>query len=446
MLTALKQLLHGLLAPTLYAGVFITFVVSAVKRAEFSLYLLAFLAPLPVIWYQLQQFPLGKDTMDILVFGTMLGILINKKGFERAPVSGLLIVFMLSSFLAMWNTTFRFNLPLPVTTANPVLADWKNYVEMIFLYFLAYNAVKTEEHQKIMLIIMATVVLLISVREFRNFTAGEAFSYDRRAEGPFWIVGLGANHLGAFMSDYGGLLLGMFLIDKHKYRRWLYLAAAGFSVYPLFFSYSRGAYVAALAVVVVYGLIKKRSLLVLVAVLVLVWQTILPPTVVERIAMTETPSGHLESSAEERIVLWEHAKNLFAEHPVFGIGFNGFGFTMPQGALTDTHNFYMKTASEQGVIGLILLGLVLLRSFFSGWRLYRGGRSLFHQALGLGFIGCVTSLVVSNVFGDRFSYFTLGSYFWILWGTVDRAMSLSEEPESVPATVLPVTAEENPSA
>jgi putative inorganic carbon (HCO3(-)) transporter len=446
MLTTLKQLLHGILAPTLYAGVFVTFLLAAVRRAEWALYLLAFLAPLPVIWYQLHQFPFGKDTMDILVLGITLGIIINKNGFERAPAALLLVVFMLASFASLWNTTYRFNLPLPISTDNPVLADWKNYVEMIFLYFLAYNAVKTEAQQKTLLTIMAAVVLLIAVREFRNFTAGDTFSYDRRAEGPFWIVGLGANHLGAFMADYGGMLLGMFLIDKHKYRKWLYAAAAGFAVYPLFFSYSRGAYVAALAVIVIYGLIKKHTLIALVAALLFTWQAVLPPTVVERIEMTETPSGRLESSAEERLQLWEHAKGLFVENPIFGIGFNGFGFTVPPGSLTDTHNFYMKTASEQGLIGLFLLALVLLRTYASGWRLYRNGRSAFHQALGLGFIGCVTSLVVSNLFGDRFSYFALGSYFWLLWGMVDRAIALSLQPAADAVTATPQAVSGNPTA
>ena len=427
MLTALKEFLRGILAPTLYVTVFITFLASIRKRAELALYLLAIFAPLPAVWYQLHQFPLGKDTMDILIFGAFLGIIFNKGGFDKAPGTLLLATFMIVSYVALWNTTQRFNLPLPLTTDNPVLPDWKNYVEMIFLYFLAYSALKTEEQQKVMLVIMATVVLVIAVHEFRNFTEGGSFSYDKRAEGPFWIMGLGANHLGAFIADYGGLLLGMFLIDKHKYRKWLYLAAVAFSLHPLFFSYSRGAYIAMLAVIIVYGLINKRSLLVLVVALVLAWQTVLPQTVVERIEMSETPQGQLESSAAERIILWEHAKQLFNEHPVFGIGFNGFGYTLAGERLTDTHNFYMKIASEQGVIGLILLGLVLFRALTSGWRLYRNGQSTFHQGLGLGFIGCVTALAVSNIFGDRFSYFTLGSYFWLLWGIVERAELLSQE-------------------
>lgn len=429
MIALLKDLLHALLAPSLYAGIWISFLASAFKRAEWALYLLAIVAPLPVIWYQIHPFPFGKDTMDILIAGVFLGVMFNKGGFERAPGTLVIGAFMLVSFLALLNATARFNLPLPLTTANPLLGDWKNFVEMIFLYFLAYNALKEEKEHKVILVIMAIVILFIAVREFRNFSESSGgFSYDRRAAGPFWIVGLGANHFGAFVAHYGGgLLFGMSLIDKHRYRRWLYLAAALFCLHPLFFSYSRGAYLATLVILVVYGLVKKRSLLIGAVVLLLTWQLVLPESVVERITMTEDASGQIEESAAHRLILWNHAVQLFHDNPFFGVGFNGFGFTVPERELTDTHNYYLKIASEQGVIGLLVLGAILLRAIGSGWRLYRSGLSDFHRALGFGFFGCSIALAVTNIFGDRFSYFILGSYFWILWGVVDRAIVLAQK-------------------
>jgi O-antigen ligase len=299
---------------------------------------------------------------------------------------------------------------------------------MIFLYFIAYSAIRDETQLKTIVIIMATVILLMSVREFRNFTESASFDYNKRAEGPFWVVGLGANHFGAFMAHYGGLLFGLFLVDKHKYRKWLYLAAVTFSLHPLFFSYSRGAYVAALAVVTLYGLLKKRSLLAVVALLIFTWQVVLPPTVVERINMTESSSGEIEASAAHRVILWRHALQLFQDNMIFGIGFNGFGFTVPAGEkLTDTHSFYMKTASEQGLIGLLVLAAVLATAMVSGWRLYRNGQSDFHRGLGLGFVGCCVAVMVTNIFGDRWSYFALGAYFWVFWGLVSRAQTISNE-------------------
>lgn len=426
MLTWLKALLSGALAPTLYAVVFLTFSAALVKRRpEWALYLLAILIPLPVLWYQLHDYPLGNSTIDILVLGTALGILLGPRGSQRAPNAVLLAAFILTSYVALWNSSLRFDLPAPLTRDNPLLADWKNYAEMVFLYFLAYSAIRTEDQQKTIVVIMATVILLIVFREFRNFAERPSFSYEHRAEGPFWIVGLGANHFGAFIVHCSGFLLGLYFLDKHKFRKWLYLGVGLFSIYPLFFSYSRGAYAAALMVLAAYGLLKKRTLLVLVAVLAFTWQEVLPPTVVERIEMTESSTGVIDDSAAARLDLWEHAVQLFEDHKLFGIGFNGFGLTRPKDTLTDTHNFYMKTAAEQGVIGLVFLALVLARALNSGWGLYRRGSSPFHKGLGLGFVGCIVGVIVTNIFGDRWSYFALGGYLWVFWGLVDRAATLA---------------------
>jgi putative inorganic carbon (hco3(-)) transporter len=424
-LAAVKELLKGAMAPALYVAMWAIFFGAVFRRAEWALYLLVAITPQPTIWYRLHEFPLGTSALDILVLGTAIGVFVNKSGFQRAPASGLLFTFLLVSYMALWNAALRFGLPWPLTTDNPILGDWKNYAEMIFLYFLTYNAIRDERQQQVLVTIIAAVVLVMMVREVRNFSEGASFSYDKRAEGPFWMVGLGANHFGAFIAHYCSLLFGLFLIDKHKHRKWLYLGAVGYSIFPLFFAYSRGAYIAALAAITILGLLKKRSLLVAVALLALTWQMVLPTTVVERISMTETSSGKIEESAAHRFVVWQIAISDFTENMVFGVGFNAFGYTVPEGELTDTHNLYLKTAAEQGVIGLLLLGLVLLRATWSGWRLFRIARSDFHRGLGLGFIASSFAVVVTNIFGDRWSYFILGSYFWVFWGMVDRARQLS---------------------
>lgn len=425
MLTWFKEFIHTIFSPlaepVLYIGAAVTLFVSAFKKAEWGLFVLIFLIPQPNIWYKFHGYMLGKDLIDLLVLSITLGIYINKKGFTQVDQSRFLTFFIVLNYMALWNTSIGFSLPAPITRQNELLADWKNYAEMIFLYFLAANVYLDEKAEKRVIVLIAVTVLFICVREFRNFTVSDAFSYDKRDEGPFWVMGLGANHLGAFVAHFGAMLFGLYLVDDDKKRKVLYLTAAGFCLYPLFFSYSRGAYLAALCAVAFFGLVKKRSLLIGVAALLLAWQTLLPTTVVERIAMTETQNGRLESSAAERIELWQQAWDAFDRNPIFGVGFEGFAYTLPKDQkLTDTHNFYLRTLSEQGVIGIVVFLVLLMRAFRSGFLLYRDGDTPFYRGLGLGFMGCVVACSVSNMFGDRWSYFVLGGYFFILWGLVDR--------------------------
>jgi len=431
MLTAFKLFLRWLMLPALYFGGVVTTFVTIFKKAEWGLLLLIIIIPQPNLWYKIHDYPFGKDFVDILFFSIILGIIVQKKGIRMTPNSVVIIIFTALSYLSLVNSSLRFSLPLPVTTSNFLFVDWKNYTEMILLYFLAVSVFKEEDDQKRAVLLMSVIILFIAVRSYRNFTGGAAFDYTKRYGGPFEAMGLGANHFGAFMADYGALFFGLFLIDKDWRRRLLFLVTVLFCLHPLFYAYSRGASLAALAVVTFFGVVKKRSLLVGVAVVLLAWQTILPVSVVDRISMTETAEGEIESSAAGRLLLWEYAIDLFKENPVFGLGFGGYALsssgvtlenneTLRQGF--DAHNFYMRTLSEQGLVGISVFILLLYRAFLSGWRLYRRGLTRFNMGLGFGFMGTVLALVITNMFGDRWSYFALGGYFWILWGIVDSIL------------------------
>lgn len=185
---------------------------------------------------------------------------------------------------------------------------------------------------------------------------------------------------------------------------------------------------AAFIVLIFFGITKKRSLLILVFIILVAWNTILPPSVVERISMTKTEQGELEGSAAVRLDLWEVAINTFKENPIFGIGFGGFRFIVPDELIfKDTHNIYLKVLCEQGMIGLAVLLIILYRAMSSGLRLYKMGKSPFQQGLGFGFLGCTIACIITNMFGDRWSNIITGSYFWVFWGLVDRGILKSEE-------------------
>jgi putative inorganic carbon (HCO3(-)) transporter len=412
----------------LYFGGIITAIVAIFRKPEWGLLLLVALIPQPNVFYKLYPFPMGKDFLDILLFAVGIGIFVNKRGYERAGNSALIIILILVSYLALWNSSRHFSLPLPISYDHPMIRPWKCYACMVFMYLLTFNALKDDANQrKILAVLMALVVLFISVRSYRSFTPGASFIETSRAGGPFWIIGLGSNHFGAFIVYCSAVFLGLFFLDKNRWRKILFLVLVIFSLHPLFFSYSRGAYVGALLVLVFFGLVQKRSLLILIVVIAIAWQTLLPSSVVDRIRMTKTETiegqTQIEDSAAVRLGLWNIAWNLFKENPVIGVGFGGYEFSVPEGEYyrwKDTHNYYAKMLAEQGIVGFGLFLTVLLVAFRSGWRLWKAGKEGFEKGLGLGFMGCVLALASTNFFGDRWSYFEVGSYFWVFWGLVDR--------------------------
>lgn len=437
MLTAIKKILHALFAPVAYGAGFFIALYSVFKDAWWGFLFLAALIPQPNLWHKFFGLPFGKDVLDILFLAIFLGILLQKKKIPKTSNTLAIIVFLVGTYVSLWFSSFNFGLPYPISYSSSQLYEWKNFAQMICIYFLALALAKTEKQQQTLYILLSVVVLFMCVRNYRNFSAGSSFHYDKRVGGPFEAVDLGATHYGAFIAHFSVAFLGMAFFEKEWKKRLLYLITFLFCLHPLFFSYSRGAYAGAALALVFFGL-KKRFLLVILLFLFIAWETVLPTSVVDRISMTRTPEGQLEGSAKSRLMLWDQAMSIIRANPLFGAGWESYSLSIPKDErihnLTDTHNYYVKTLCDRGIIGFIILIALFCKAFFSGFRLFRMGNNQFQKGLGFGFMGTVLACMMTNVFGDRFSYFVLGSYFWLLWGLVDRVKLTIERSSEIVST------------
>lgn len=408
----------------------------ATKRAIVPVYLFLFLLVFPQVWYPIHDLPLGSMCLSMLTVSALIGSVKQRpKNDPRAPNHGFVLTLIFSSYLALWISSMRYGLSLPISGSNMLMSPWQNYIVMLLLYFVGYYATRDEKNTRRIILMYFFIILLMSWREFANFVSGDAFSYNRRCVGDFYLIGLGANHFAAFIAHFSVIAVGLLAADDNKQRKILYLGSFCFSLYPLFFSYSRGAYIAVLFSVLIVGIVKYRALLPLLGIFLINWDSILPPSVVDRIQMTEGADGQMEESAALRLVVWDLAKKLFSENPIFGIGFQGFYFASDGLPLRNVHNYFLQTAAEQGIVGIILLALFFIKAAWSGWRLYRIGYSPFLRGLGLGFLACIGAASITNLFGDRFSQMEVGSYLWLAFGMVDRAWVESKQA----AVTSPVT-------
>jgi len=427
MLDFIKFKIKSIMIPLVYFASFGIFPYSIFKRAEIGLWLMVFLIPQPNIWRKFYTFYLGYQYMDFLFFSILLGIIIQNKFVFKHENTFAMLAILSVTYFSLWTSAFRFSLPMPISTVSQDLIDYKNYAQMILMYFLVVNIVKTEAQRNLIILILVFAICIMVVRSFRNFNPGTVFDYSKRASGPFYIVKLNANHWGAFVIHYAAFILGLIYYEKNKKRKLFFIITALFCLHPIFFTYSRGVYVAAIFVLIFFGVLKDRKILLVLFILIISWNTLLPPSVVDRISMTETKSGKIEHSAGGRLEMWGLAFDLFTENPIIGAGFQGFSRTfggrITKGGLLaknqDVHNFYMRTLCEQGIIGILIFLFILFRAFRSGWILFKNSLSPSHSGIALGFMGCVIAITFTNMFGDRWSYFVMGSYFWCLWGVVD---------------------------
>jgi len=409
----------------LYAAGMVAFVASIFWRPIVGLFYLIPLLPLQTIRYRMDDLPLGSSVIGLMLVAVAVGVLRRRQPLlPKTPWTGLLIVYGGFTLVSLWMGSFylRSDLPLPGEARFEV---WQNYMVMPALLLLV-AAVKPTKRQMLGLVLVMCLAGLALDRNFSDEVAGRDFSKFSVGlrEGSGTMGYAGNNGLAAFEAQFATFLLIMAAFERRRLLKLGYYAVAGFSALCLMYSLSRGGYAAFLVGCLFLAVFKQRKLLVLMALFLLTWTTIVPTAVTERVSMTEQNDGGLDHSAETRLTLWQDAMEVFDANILTGTGFNTYAYMHRVGNYEDTHNFFLKVLVEGGVVGLVLFLWLIVQTFRTGFRLFRRSKDPFFAALGLGLAGWVVAAVVANCFGDRWSFLQVCGYLWVIAGLVAQAWNL----------------------
>lgn len=434
----------------LYVGVLVASLLAMVWRPIIGLYVLTLLIPLQTTREKLQQFPAGDHIIYILILSIIIGGLLGRGAkVPKNPLNGMIVALFIVTYISLWHGSFYLNFPAPLHMDRRMTL-WANLAFMPVLYFATLYAVKNEKQMKLLLAIMCVSAFLVGFTFFRTNYGRDFshFSWGRRDAGTIGYAGV--NGLGAYAAGALAFLVAYISCEKSKFRKLGLLGLIGILMYSLLYSYSRGAYIGFIAALVVQGFLKNRKLLIIVVVLLCSWRLVLPESVLERITMTYGEDGKLESSSADRVLIWEDAEKLVMENPLFGTGFATYAYMHRVKHYEDTHNYYMKMIVENGSIGLILLLAVILTAARQSYLLFRSTEQPFYRGVGLGLLGLLTSVLIVNIFGDRFSYLQVNGCTWVLMACVVRSRVLLQEaaeaPLAEPETSLMITEPAEPVA
>jgi O-antigen ligase len=195
------------------------------------------------------------------------------------------------------------------------------------------------------------------------------------------------------------------------------------------YTFSRASYIALIVVTFILGLIKNRKLLPVVVLFLFTWQVIVPAAVNELITMTQSSSGKLEASAQERVDLWENAKTTFFHNPIIGTGFATFMYAEHVDDLKDTHNWYVKVLTETGLVGFAFALILIYHMLSLTWGLFRNGNDTLYRGLGLALFLAIISNLILSFFGDRWTYLEINGLLWALMGAATRAYYFAQVSE-----------------
>ncbi len=234
---------------------------------------------------------------------------------------------------------------------------------------------------------------------------------------------VGSNEMAAFYANVALMILGV-LVCVRGVGWWAYLLLnLAFLGWGIIFSLSRGAWLAICAGIGYLGARKSKAIM---AVFILFLAV--APTLVGG-AVSGRASGGMDDSAASRLDFWKWAAVAGTIRYPTGVGYQCY---IPKheeetGIKLDTHNFFFRTLAEMGLLGLTLVFLLFRGAFRNGWKAYQKGKTGFARGVGLGAAILVIGSAVSNMFGDRFSYVSLGCYLWAFVGMAAAVNNIQAE-------------------
>lgn len=433
--------LEPLVPMALYVGAAVAFLLSLFWRPQVGLYFLIPLLPLQTIRYRIMDFPLGNKLIDILLLGVILGAAF--RGWFRVgkmPMIKLVLLFGVFCYVQLWRGAFYLDSALPLSTSDPRFSNWKNYMVLFVLFAAAASVIKNVKQMKIVVVLICLSVFAVDKGFYGGVSGRDLshFSYEVRDGGPLGYAGV--NGAASFEAELMLFLLGLNAFQKRKSLKWATWVLVLFSGYCLLFSYSREAYAGILVGLLFLGLLKQRWILAGLVAFFLSWQSFVPVSVQERVLMTyDQNQQQLDESAQDRVVLWDDAMDLFQQNPLFGGGFDTYEWQHRVSKYKDTHNYFLKVLVETGIAGLLLFLWILAKATRSGLNLYRDAQDPFLKSLGLGFSLLMTCVFVVNFFGDRWQYVEVTGFLWVLLACVVRAQMIVQQSQEQPAQVVPAS-------
>ncbi len=409
-----------------YLGFIGTAIAALTGNVRLGLLFLVPLMPLQNVVDRLQEFPMGKDFNDILLLCMVFGWFISKASKSKAPLAKtpftpILFFYLIFTYITLWMGSEYLHDPIPIDPRDPRVQLWKNYMVLPLLFFITLNNIRDVKDMRKMIFVMCASMFLMNYYNLQQVSDMTSWTSRTKVHGTF--VDLGANEVAAFYATYSFVLMGLFFFIKEKKEKFGMLLLMGMNFFIVLFMFSRAAYIATTVAFMFIAFMRKKILLVVPIVIAICWSTLIPQEVIQRVTFSEH-TGELDDSAQTRILLWEQSLEYFKQSPIIGIGFNVFSKV---GMMRDTHNVFMRTLAEQGLIGIIFLLTIMLVALNRSWTLYRRAQDPFLKGLGLGFCACVMANMIGNFFGDRWTPLCLAAYYWVFLGMVERGNEMVRE-------------------
>ena len=258
--------------------------------------------------------------------------------------------------------------------------------------------------------------------------------YNRAGEG---FGGMDNNCFAVSLLSVIGPAIALAVSSKTWWARCIAAGCAALILHTTLLTFSRGAMVGLVAVVVVAFVMmpKRPRYLAAILVTVLLAARLTGPQLLARYSTSFAASGERDGSAQSRLDLWRDCFKIIQAYPVLGVGPNNwraiassFGWAEGKSA----HSVWMETAAELGIPGVLWLLLFFGFATLRMWPLARERLTETNRYQVALAAGVVLSVVGFSVAGPFVSVPGLEVPYYVVM--VGIAM-LKTTPRAVPASV-----------
>ncbi|MGI1678187.1 MAG: O-antigen ligase family protein [Cellvibrionaceae bacterium] len=390
--------------------------------------LLAFLFLLPLVNIQQKFFPPlpgGINFMNVMFALSLIGAFWKggRVHWEQSANKWIVafMVYLVFSYVIM-----LFMLTLPIERSLNALKD---LLFTISLTFLVQKSISSYKDVKLILFALLLPLPYVFRVIFNQYQVVARWNYSDSLRVNGTMVDLGSNEIGAYLvtaSVLAVVLAFSFKVEKLWEKALLYIAVPC-ALLSLMYTYSRGAYVSIIAAAIVFYFYKKNKgkLTVILLLFFVASPLIIPESVYQRFSSISSEDGERDESAESRFVFWEAAFERAKQSPIFGYGYRSWGSSEINSTGMDTHNYFVKTIVEGGVLGILLLIALLISISNLARTTIKNSKSQLMRAVGIVLLCSVIGILVGNMFGDRFSHPPIIFIFWVLCGVCAKLHCLA---------------------
>ncbi len=355
----------------------------------------------------------------------------------KEPLRSFVARFLLLYAILILVSAFRSWMIWKVSLFN-ILAAAKNHLSYMVFYGTAYHVLRSRRDHRLVLLMSTASLFLVSLQAINmSWLAFFAGTLERHRAGS--MLAQQPNIFGGALALYLPLLI-LLAINRIGHRFWnlWFTTVTGAVGFALILTLSRGAWAGAAAAVVFLAVFWDRKLLVLLLIMAASWQLWLPQEAVDRVKKTTQVEGSnadlamgdqvVEDSAQMRVEQYKSLPAMMRDHPILGWGYKSYPDVFEKyGTLRrrkGAHTTYCLIGTEEGVVGLVVLFLLLGAIFFSAMRAAYAFEEPFYRQLAAGLGAGMLSMAICMLAGSRFESQIIYVYYWTLLAVVEREYDL----------------------